>query len=278
MLLLSKNNINNLILIGGMKCGTTSLRELLRVNGVFFGVKEEHYFDDVKKIEKYGTYKKYLSTKYGDNLHDYQYVGDDTPTYSYKLGLAEAIYQDCPSAKLIFVVRDPLTRAVSNYWHAVRRGVESRDINTAFLDELEKENSNPWLNYLERSSFSIQYRNFEDYFPAENIHVVSLEGLLDNFSNELVLLSEFLDMPISGGRLPKINVANFFGRPKINIYFGAWTNKFFATKVFGVLLRKAFSYSLDQVPKLDPTVTNACKELLSIEYDFVLKTYKKEFG
>ena len=38
-----------IILIGGMKCGSTSLRELLRSSGVFFGKGEEHYFDSTSK-------------------------------------------------------------------------------------------------------------------------------------------------------------------------------------------------------------------------------------
>lgn len=47
------NQLNNVIIIGRMKCGTTSMRVLLRKSGIYFGPKEEHYFNDLTKMEKY---------------------------------------------------------------------------------------------------------------------------------------------------------------------------------------------------------------------------------
>jgi hypothetical protein len=39
-----------------------------------------------------------------------------------------------PGARLVYAVRDPIRRAVSQYWHHRRQGTETRDVDEALLD------------------------------------------------------------------------------------------------------------------------------------------------
>ncbi len=256
-----------LIIIGGMKCGTTSLRKYLDAQDfIFFGASEGHYFNKIGKPNREGYFNHLISFEAYDGE---ALIGDDTPTYSFDANVPDKISEICPDAKLIFVVRDPVKRAVSNYWHAVRRGAESRAIDKAFSDCLDGTNSNIWLDYVERSRYSVQYERYLKYFRKEQIHLTSLEGLLSNFESEKMRLNEFLGQKLSGDKLPKVNARSFHARHQVNLFFGSWCNSNLVTKAVGLILRKIISHSNQQVPVLDNTLKLKCEQYLASEYAFL---------
>lgn len=253
-----------IILIGGMKCGSTSLRELLRSSGVFFGKGEEHYFDSTSKINKFLNYSNYLNVKY--SKYDISLFGDDTPSYSYIENVPKIIKNDVPDAKIIFILRDPLNRAISNYWHAVRRGVEFRDINLAFQECLDNKSPNIWLDYLLRSKYVVQYERYLEHFLASDIFITSLEGLIDNFSYEKGRLSDFLNIDIVGDYLPNVNSRPFHGNPAINSLFNEKWNYNIVSKGVSLGIRYLFRYRIN-IPELSPVLQSSVKYELREEYN-----------
>ena len=260
------NRVNNVIIIGGMKCGTTSMRALLHKSGVHFGPREEHYFNDRSKMEKYKHYSLYLEAKYGKCHADI--IGDDTPSYSYLPQIPQLIKNDAPDSKLIFIVRDPVKRAISNYWHAVRRGAETREINSAFEENLAGNSPNIWLDYVERSRYSKQYRNFLKFFNEDDIFVTSLERMMHNFSSEKRNIEKFLDIRIECDTFPSENNRSFHARPYINKLLPSTINQSYIGKGAAIVVRHLFSYKTS-IPRLNEDLSERLKDRFTDEYKFI---------
>lgn len=237
-----------IIIVGGMKCGTTSLRLLLSSsNEVYFENREAHYFDRDRGYD-YDDYIRHIGPKDGE-ISVYQYVGDDTPTYSYLPEVATRIEKICPEAKIIWVLREPVSRAISNYWHAVRRGAEKRNINEAFSDEIHGRTCSKWLRYIERSSYSSQLYAYSELFPKSQILYLKFEDLVKGVPEEYGKLEDFLGIRLASHQLPLANSVQFFGRPSINHALRVIPDRVWILKAFNLVVRRAFRYR-ENVPTL----------------------------
>jgi hypothetical protein len=74
-----------------------------------------------------------------------------------------------PEVRLVYLVRDPLERAVSQWRHHTREGDERRPLAEALLD--------PDSQYVARSRFHERIVPFLDHFPAEQLLIVAAEDL-----------------------------------------------------------------------------------------------------
>ncbi len=77
-----------------------------------------------------------------------------------------------PGARLVYLVRDPVERAVSQYLYHRAEGTERRPIKEALLD--------PGSQYLARSHFYARLKPYLARFLRERIFVCALEELLMN--------------------------------------------------------------------------------------------------
>lgn len=107
--------------IGAMRAGTTTLQSLLeRVDGVCMPtMKETDFFVAQKNLHR-GIDWYTRQFPHSDRL-----CGDISPNYSKRdlfPGVAERLYAAAPNAKIIYVVRDPLERAISQYRHSYLAG------------------------------------------------------------------------------------------------------------------------------------------------------------
>jgi hypothetical protein len=82
-----------------------------------------------------------------------------------------------PDARLVYLVRDPVDRAVSQYRHHCRDGAERRPMSEAILD--------PHSQYVSRGRYLERLRPFLDRFPAAQILVVVQERLLADRAAQL---------------------------------------------------------------------------------------------
>ncbi len=93
--------------------------------------------------------------------------GDTSPAYANaprSAGTAERMASVLPDARLIYMVRDPLARAVSNWVHATAVGFEAAPLEQALAE--------PGSRYVARSLYATQLREFLRCFPLERILVV----------------------------------------------------------------------------------------------------------
>ena len=159
----------NLIVLGGLKCGTTSLHHYLNLHPEI-GMsrpKELNFFVEEMNWQLGADW--YLSHFPADNA----VRGETSPHYTNRprfTGVAERMRETLGGeARLIYMVRHPIDRLLSHYLHSVGGGYEHRELADAVSDTGSA--------YVQRGLYAFQLEPYLDAFGAERILVVSREEL-----------------------------------------------------------------------------------------------------
>lgn len=171
----------NLFLIGSMKAGTSYLSGLLRAHPAVFmcPVKEPCYFVDERMLKNvwYSRWQQghwrslegYLSLFAGAG--DAAYLAEASTPYSQVplfQGVPERILAVSPEAKFIYIMRDPVERTISHYWHVARWWGERRDMLAAIRSE---------PRYQDVSDYARQLKAYLRYVDSSRIYTLTLESL-----------------------------------------------------------------------------------------------------
>lgn len=174
----------NLFLIGSMKSGTTYLSELLAEHpSIFMSTpKEPCHFVDGGALRRvwpnmwrrgfWQSAERYLSL-FAD-AGDAPVIGEASTLYSHAptfSGVPQRILAFNPDARFIYLMRDPVERSISHYWHSVTWWGERRSILTAMR-------SDP--RYTDVSHYSRQLQEYLRHVGMNRIHVLTYEALLAN--------------------------------------------------------------------------------------------------
>jgi len=178
----------NLIVIGAMKCGTTSFHYYLSITPEIFmsAVEELDYF----LLERnYGKglewYKSQFDSQFiirGESSQNY------TKAHHFQPGIVERMYECVPDAKLIYLVRDPVKRIESHYREALEGGYAPKEGLMAFLRSGLLERN----HYVLTSNYYVQLSQFSQYFDKEQIFVVQAESLQNNRLSVMNTVFDFL--------------------------------------------------------------------------------------
>jgi hypothetical protein len=166
----SPRALPNLVVIGGLKCGTTSLHHYLNLHPEvgMSRPKELNFF--VAELN-WGLGRDWYASHFAasDPVR-----GESSPHYTNRprfKGVAERMAGVIPDARLIYVVRDPVDRALSHYLHNVSGGYESRTLEQALGD--------PGSAYVHRGLYAMQLEPYLERYPRERIAIVAHEELKD---------------------------------------------------------------------------------------------------
>jgi len=191
----------NFICPGAAKCGTSALYNLLKQHpDVFLSMpKEIHFFDrDVNYKKGISWYK----TKYFSKVQNEKIIGEITPAYMYLDYVPERIFKCLgKDIKFIFMLRNPVDRAYSHYWHTYRNGQERETFIKAIEMEAERiKNSNNRANirysYIDRGFYSEQIRRYLEYFPKNNMKFILFEDFIKDTSRVMKEIFHFLEIPV----------------------------------------------------------------------------------
>jgi len=162
----------NLIIIGAMKCGTTSLHNYLNLHPqicMSWG-KEPEFFIEGKSWHRGITWYESLF------IRPAQILGESSTSYTkypaFK-GVPERMHKIIPGAKLIYIVRDPIQRIISHYIERYSRRWESRSLE----DALEDPDDN---FYVHCSKYYMQIEQYLDYYPRERIMIIDFDDFKSN--------------------------------------------------------------------------------------------------
>jgi hypothetical protein len=171
--------IPNLFLIGSMKSGTSSLHSYLGSHPEIFMCrpKEPCFFVPREQlnwpeIEAHGFWRGedyYL--RLFENAGNAMFVGESSTLYTKApqiSGVAERIYRFNPDARFIYILRDPVKRTFSHYWHEVHKKRERRGIEAALRSDSK---------YLDVSYYAMQLREYFQYFDPRQFLAITLEEL-----------------------------------------------------------------------------------------------------
>jgi len=183
-------------LIGAQKAGTTSLAYLLEQHPkiALSEPKEPDYFTRYysRGIDWYrscfpdpnASICLDASTSY-TMLPLHEHVRATDPL----VGVPERMYKCNPDARFIYILRNPVLRTYSSYWHSVRNGEESRPFREAISDTEEC--------YIWASDYCAQIENYLQHYPLESFCFLSFKELITNPSAVTKKCFEFLGVDAS---------------------------------------------------------------------------------
>jgi hypothetical protein len=174
------------LIIGAMKCGTTTLQAQLATQpGIFMTTpKEPNFFsDDPVYAQGQGWYQSlFADAAPGDLKGEASTHYTKLPTYPQTV---TRMKQVLTAPKLIYVIRNPVTRAVSHYIHEWSEGRMSQDAIAAFASDATLQ---------AYSHYPMQLAPFIDAFGLDAVHLTSLELMKTDSDGEMAKISNHLQM------------------------------------------------------------------------------------
>ena len=172
------------IIIGAMKAGTSTLySQLAAQTGVFMtSPKEPNFFsDDLIYARGLDWYRAlFASAKSGELKGEASTHYTKLPTYP---DTVARMSNDLEAPKLIYVIRNPVARAVSHYLHEVSTGRMSKDAPKMFSAHSE---------LVAYGQYAMQIIPFIEAFGRDRVYLSSLEQLKTDPDSEMFAIASFL--------------------------------------------------------------------------------------
>ena len=219
-----KTPLVDFMIVGAQKSGTTALAQFLNQHPAIemASRKEVHLFDSPKHVR--GTKAAEIDERYRPLYQagaSDRCRGEATPIYMHLPGIAAELRRYNPALKVIVLLRNPVDRAVSDYYMQRERGRESLPLWLALLLErwrLWRERQpfrerSAWREhaYRRRGLYSLQLATLLDAFDPEQLLVLRSKDLLERHDDTLRQVLNFLGVD-SGVRIPEAEV--FAGGPR----------------------------------------------------------------
>jgi len=205
----------NFLIGGAQKCGTTSLSEYVKQHpNICMSKKKEIQFFCWDVLYEKGI-QWYLD--HFDHCKNYNVVGEASPDYIYFPKIPKRIFEFIPNVKIIFVLRNPVDRAYSHYWHQVRQGWESLSFEKAIKKEKNRISKSfihrYRYSYLDRGKYDIQLKKYLDFFSPEQILVIRTNELWKKRLETISKVFKFLEVD-TGFHPADIKKKNVGGKPR----------------------------------------------------------------
>ena len=239
----------NVFLIGAMKSATTYLGELLKAHPSIFvsAPKEPCYFVNPEVLRRVWPYAwsrglwrsqdNYLSIFAGAGeariICEASTVYSRAPLYD---GVPERILAFNPNARFVYIMRDPVERTISHYWHMVNNHNEHRGMLAAIRADPQ---------YTDTSHYFRQLQTYLKVVNRERIYTMTYENLMSDRVARMADLYRWLGVD------PAV-------RPDAQLPANATPDVIEKAKGFGLLkrFRESQFYS-----KLEPSIPKAVRRL-----------------
>ena len=188
--------------IGTQKGGTTTLYQLLKPHPDVYlpENKEVHYFTKHYGQGEAWYLEHFAAAKPG------QLRGEITPYYLFHEAAPERIHALRRTMRLIALLRDPVERSLSQYFHSRRLGLEELPLEQALEAEATRlagseavirrpggtHTSHQEHSYVARSRYELQLQRYFKLFGRRNVLVLRSEDLFEQPQACLDALSGFL--------------------------------------------------------------------------------------
>lgn len=208
------------IIVGAQKAGTTSLHHYLQQHPLVLppSSKEVHYFDyGYSRGENWyrGHFartaeKLELETQLGAAVLTFE----ASPYYMYHPLAIERMAADLPGVRVIAMLRDPIDRTFSHYWHEKKKDQDDLSLAEAIAQEperlageAEKIRQDPayqsWahqhFSYVDRSRYAPQVERLQTVLGAENVCLIKSEAFFADPETETERVFGFLELEPAHG-------------------------------------------------------------------------------
>lgn len=266
-----------------MKSGTTFLTNLLENHGEIKLLKRSmkySYFDDDRVYKKGEQWYKSLFKEF-ENEEKHIKIGQTSADCAFNPNSVDRILKYNSKMKLIFVLRHPVDRAYSLYWHQYGMGREYRTFENAIKNELKVINKSyhhfKHYSYLERSRYNKQFEHIIKIVPKENILFLDFNSLVRDTKNTVNQVFEFLEVSKIED-LEELNLSKLKKNPaKITLNRCIVFTSYLLQKIGLVKLGRRFLNSFRKnirPPKMNPKTRALLEEELSKDIFFYKDLFK----
>lgn len=212
------------LIIGAQKAGTTSLYRYIVQHPAIraAATKEVHYFDGGLSGDgaAYAKGPAWYRAHFPLALPGQRrwLTGEASPLYLFHPAAPARIREAVPDVRMIVLLRDPVTRAISHYHHEVRKGREPLDLMAALRAEetrmkgllRERRFDHPAFihySYKARGLYVNQLDRYLRSFARHQLLILRSEDLFRSPQAVLPQVLRFLNMP-PDWQPPDLSVAN----------------------------------------------------------------------
>eukprot|EP00106_Octopus_bimaculoides_P001711 XP_014769153.1 PREDICTED: heparan sulfate glucosamine 3-O-sulfotransferase 6-like [Octopus bimaculoides] len=177
------------IIIGVKKGGTRALLEFLRLHPDIRAPGPEPHFFDRHYTKGLEWYRNQMPVTIKGQI-----TMEKTPSYFITRDVPRRIHSMSKDVKLIVVVRDPVTRAISDYTQTMTKRHTIRQFEQmAFVNNSTRIVDTSW-GAIRIGVYAKHLQSWLKYFPLEQMHFVSGEKLISDPAGEMTLLQDFLGL------------------------------------------------------------------------------------
>lgn len=200
----------DLFVVGGQKCGTTTLYALLRLHPELFlaDLKETHHFTlggappqftdsaaarlNQTAVWRAENYCK-LFAPAGARL-----AVEVCPSYLYDMHAAQHIHAANPHARIVIVLRQPAERSFSAYRHMKARGAETASSFAAALMCEADHVTAGWqgmAHYIRASCYAPQVARYYEWFGPDRVMILQFDEVVADPVAAANRIAHFASMP-----------------------------------------------------------------------------------
>lgn len=206
----------NFFIAGAPKCGTSSLFHYLGQHPSVYvpSLKEPNFFNtDQKGPKPVRTIEEYQALYKNTNQ---KLTCDASPFYLYSLEAPKNIYNYNPSAKVLFILRNPVDMLYSLHGQYIIDG--NVETIQSFIEALNAEplrsqgkkiprycNRPEGLLYSEYAKYAQYLKNYYAIFPKEQIKVIIFDDFIKNTGKVYLDVLNFLELEEFAPAFKKIN-------------------------------------------------------------------------
>lgn len=244
-------------------------------------VKEPHFFapnysknDYIKPI---GDKKQYLELFV--NVKDEKAIGEASTGYLWDPESPKKISEIIPNARIIAILRDPISRAFSHYLQHVRSNTEKHSFHEAIRIILETFEPQTSKRYLHAGLYSNQIRRYLDIFGSSHVKIIIFEEFIQNPQAILNEVLKFLNINYQITKFEN-SIYNTYTLPRGKIESKILNDKLvrkISQKIMPKNTRKILKDKILLAEK-KPTMSKEDKEILKNFFSNDVKELEKIFG
>lgn len=182
------------IIIGGQKCGSTYLHHIINEHPDISMVSGESPEFETPDYENGGLEK--LKNKI-QKLDQNKVIGIKRPNYLCSEEVPERLFKESPNAKLIVILRNPVERLKSSYFHQINNGFcPVLEINTGvkkLLDGSLNESYPRTKNIIKYGFYSTYLKKYINLFE-HNLLILTYDELRENRDQVIKKCYKFLNV------------------------------------------------------------------------------------
>lgn len=177
---------NRFFIVGAQRCATTYLHKILDEHPDICMAKPIHpepkfFFRD----DEFSKGIAYYDKTYFSDCKDALIWGEKSTSYIEYESAARRIKNCFPASKIIISLRNPVHRALANYFYTRRSGLEQRSLQEVFIEKKPPLKSYPNVSidpfdYLGRGEYMKFIRMYLKYFDRNSLLILIKDRFIDN--------------------------------------------------------------------------------------------------